>query len=894
MLYGRAAECDAIDALLEGARHGRSGSLVLRGEAGIGKTTLLQYAADHAGDCRVLRARGAQAESAMPFAGLHALMHPVRSQLPSLSGPQRRALGIALGIEEGEVPNAFLVAAAVVELLSTLAEDRAVVCLVDDAQWLDPPSLEALTFAHRRTGGDRMAMLFTLRVEMPESSSHGARLLADLPQLSVGPIDSAAADRLLGERPELDQSARADVKATARGNPLALLALSTDGRGLTITEHLEAEYLSRAAELSPAVRHLLLLAAADDTGDLAVLLAAAGQQGVTEAHLSAAEERGLLSVSANSVEFTHPLVRSAVYQNATSGARRGAHLALATALDRIDPIRATWHRASGAVPPNETVAAELAELGGTAARRSAVDVAARAFARAAELTVDERRRRSWWLDAAEACWASGQVKHAKDMLARADEAPCSDDEPGRIEQLRGRLEAATGSAQLGHQILLEGAERIIAADPERAAAMLFEAVRAASIGGDLDRVRRAGEVAAGLLGTADHPPYAAFAAGVADLLTDRAVGTGASLDSAIRAASTDDPQLLSMAATASAFTGDFARTQALASRAVTRCRQTGALAVLAHALEPLVITQLDTAPRQAEASADEGLRAARETHQIPSAAIHLASLATVAALRGDRQTTESLTEEVLGLDRAHGLAYPAAMALAARGLLELGLGRPAEAMVHYQSLSTARHHRAVELAATDFALLAALWSGHEEQARDRFTAIVAGTWLREADADWAAAAVDRWTAMLAPEPEATTMFERSLARQERSPRLLPYALTHLLFGEHLRRIRRRSAARPHLRRALETFERLDASPWAARARGELRATGESVRRCDDTAARLTPQELQVAQLVATGASTKTVAAQLYLSPRTVDSHLRQIFAKLGISSRSEIRGLDLG
>jgi DNA-binding CsgD family transcriptional regulator len=309
-------------------------------------------------------------------------------------------------------------------------------------------------------------------------------------------------------------------------------------------------------------------------------------------------------------------------------------------------------------------------------------------------------------------------------------------------------------------------------------------------------------------------------------------------------------------------------------------------------LEPLVVTQIDAAPRQAEANAEEGLRAARETNQPASAAIHLAWMATVSALRGDRPATEDLTNEVFALDRVHGLAYPAALAVRALGLLELGLGRPAEALLHYDSIAMNRVHRAAQLVAVDLAMLAAVWSGHHDRARTQLETVSAWPWLREADATWAAPTLDRWRAMVSADAEATRLYERSLAGQADSPHSFLAGLTHLLLGEHLRRSRQRSAARPHLRTAMETFERLDAVPWATRARTELRASGETVRRHDNSI-RLTPQELQVAQLVATGASTKTVAAQLYLSPRTVDSHLRQIFSKLGISSRAALRDVDL-
>lgn len=840
MLYGRSAECGLIDNVFDGARRGRAGALVLRGEAGIGKSALLQYAAEQAGDARVLDIRGVQAESGLPFAGLHALLYPVRYHMSSLSLPQRRALNAALGLELAEAPSRFLVAAAVVELLAMLAEECPLVCLVDDAQWVDPQSLGTLTFAQRRLRADRAAMLFALRIELTGNTGYAHRLLADLPQLALGPLDGAAADQLINERKGLSPSARAAVRVAARGNPLALVALAVDGQSEIpgqpppLTEHLEASYLRRAMGMSHRVRDLLLLAAVGDAGDLAILMQAARRHRVTEQDLAAAEARGLLTVAAGKVEFTHPLVRSAVYHNATSTRRREAHLALAAALNDINPARAIWHRAAAAVAPAEEVATELLGLGATAARQGDTDLAARAYARAAELTADSSGRVSLLLDAAEASWECGRPEQAAELVASARETAQSRDHLASIDHLRGLLEASTGSALHGCDILLAGAERILDVAPIRAAAMVFDAMRVASVAGDMQRVAHAGQTAGRLIPSESHPASAFFAAGIAALLTGSGAGAVAELEEGLRAIRvTDDAEQLCMAATAAAFTGDFTRTHLLASQAVSRCRETGALGHLAWALEVLVVTQLETAPRQAEASADEGLRAARETNQVASEAIHLATLATVAAMRGDRPTTEKLAGQVFELDRAHGLAFPAARATAALGLLELGLGRPAEALVHCEALATTHGHRAIQLAAADVAMLAAVWSGEDEKAHELMATVGSWRWVREADAEWAEATLNRWQALVAPDAEAGTFYERSLTHQTRSPRSFPQALTHLLYGEHLRRIRQRSAARPQLRMAIEIFERLDAVPWAARARTQLRATGETVRRYQD-------------------------------------------------------------
>ena len=432
-----------------------------------------------------------------------------------------------------------------------------------------------------------------------------------------------------GTRSEgLSPSARAAVRVAARGNPLALVAWAVDGQSEIpgqpppLTEHLEASYLRRAMGMSHRVRDLLLLAAVDDAGDLAVLMQAARRRRVTERDLAAAEERGLLTVAAGNVEFTHPLVRSAVYHNATSTGRREAHLALAAALNDINPARAIWHRAAAAVAPAEDVATELLGLGATAARQGDTDLAARAYARAAELTADPSGRVSLLVDAAEASWECGRPERAAELVvATAREAAQSRDHLTSIDHVRGLLEASTGSALHGCDILLAGAERILDVAPTRAAAMVFDAMRVASVAGDMQRVAHAGQTAGRLMSSESHSAAAFFAAGIAALLTGPGAGAVAELKEGLRSIRvTDDAEQLCMAATAAAFTGDFTRTHLLASQAVTRCRETGALGHLAWALEILVVTQLEAAPRQAEASADEGLRAARETNQVASEA----------------------------------------------------------------------------------------------------------------------------------------------------------------------------------------------------------------------------------------------------------------------------------
>jgi tetratricopeptide (TPR) repeat protein len=523
-----------------------------------------------------------------------------------------------------------------------------------------------------------------------------------------------------------------------------------------------------------------------------------------------------------------------VHDGATSAERRAAHGALATALADVDPASSTWHRASAVLPPDEGLAARLADLAGGAVRRADPGLAAVAFRRAADFTGDPRARLCWLLAAGQAAWDAGRVTEARSLVAAAGAAATADEDVARVQELRGRLEALTGSAARGFETLLPAAESVLAAAPDRAARMLYTALQAASVAGDMRRVEQAGRVAGRLAGGADPEPVAVVAAALADLVTKQRVRDGIALAEATRAlARTDDLDGLTTAAVAAVFSGDYPLGEELASRAVARCRDVGAVGTLARALEPLVVARLSRAPRQAEADADEGLCAARETDQVASAATHLGSMAVVAALRGDRQRTEQLAGEALGLDRLHGVAYPAAMVQAALGLLELGLGRPTEALAHLEPLHEHEGHPAVRLLAADFTVLAAVWSGRPELAHAVLTTVGSWPWVREtASRAWAETTLNRWRGLLGDGAEATACFERAVAGEAATGQPLGLAVTHLLLGEHLRRSRQRAAARPHLRAALELFERLD----ACRGRpGRAPSSEPPVRACEVTA-----------------------------------------------------------
>ncbi|HEY6745437.1 MAG TPA: AAA family ATPase [Mycobacteriales bacterium] len=898
MLHGRDPERAAIDGLLDGARRAAGGALVLRGEPGMGKTALLGYAAEHAAGMRVLRAQGVQAETQLSFAGLHATLRPVLSDMPPLPPPQAGALAGALGLAEARGQNRFLVAAGVLGLLGELAERQPVLCLVDDAHWLDGPSLDALLFAARRIEADPIAMVFTART--------GEAELTGLPELTLGPIDPAAARALLLERAgaALGEAARCRVMAVAAGNPLALVELAAelatepatpgaDLGHLPLSARLERAFLQRVRDLPTEVQRLLLLAAADDSGDLGTVLAAAAALRIDPAALAAAERARLLRVDRGRVEFTHPLVRSAVYVTAAFADRQGAHRALAGVLSgEQEATRRAWHRAAAAVAPDENVAAELERAGTDARERAGHAVAAAALERAAALTGDPGRRARLLLDAAVDAWESGRADTASALVEQARHCATEPLVHARVDHLRGRFEARRGTVLDGYEILVAGADRIADVDPRLAAEMLVDALQAASYGGHFARIQAAGRRAERVLGPDGEPPAAAFVAGVGALLggdPDRAVPLLRAVVS--RAAETEDPVALAWAGTAAAYLGDGAAAHGLATRAAARCRTTGALGTLAYALEVVALSELLPSPAAAETHATEGLQLARETDQPGSAAVHLSLLAYVAAIRGDEEATVRHADEIAALAAKHGLGFPESRAATALTTLDLALGRPDRALDRLEALA-ATGHRAVALSSTPELVEAAVRVGRPERGRAAMD-LFAG-WATSSASPWSTAMLARCRALLSAGDIAAAHFEDALASHALGGASLDSARTQLLYGEFLRRERRRIEARPHLREALETFERLGATPWAERARAELRASGETARRrASGPAHALTPQERQIALFVASGATNKEIAAQLYVSPRTVDHHLRNVFSKLGITSRAQLRGQDL-
>jgi DNA-binding CsgD family transcriptional regulator len=907
MLYGRRAEREALDRLLADARRSRSGVLVVRGEAGVGKTALLDHAGTRADGMLVLRASGVESEAELPFAVLHQLLRPVLQLAGRLPEPQAAALRGALGLGPPGGDDRFLVSVAALGLLAEAAELQPVLCLVDDAQWLDRSSAEALRFAARRLEADPVALLLAARDgDLREFPAPG------LPELHLQGLDPEPAAALLaGAGTVLPAEVVGRLVERTGGNPLALLELPASldpdqlaGRApledvLPLTARLEQTFGERVRRLSAPARTLLLVAAAEATGDPAVVLRATARLGVEAEALDEAEAAGLVQTGDGRLAFRHPLVRSAAYRTATFAARQAAHRALAEVLTGEDSAdRRAWHRAAATVGPDEDAADELERSAERARRRGGPAAAAVALERAAELSGDGRERGRRLAAAATAAWLAGQADRAAALLDRAEPIASDQRSQAEVAHLRGSIEASRGIAMHASAMLSAGSELAAPLDPSQALQMLLEASEVASYAGDVTPTAELGRRAAAI------PVDDKAGQFLSDLLQgmgrvaegDAAAG-GSLLRRAIAlAGSLDDPRRLLWAGVAASFVGESDDGYALYARAVARARQEGAVGLLPRALEYLAVVEVAAGRYDAaSASATEGLRLARDTGNDTSACRHLATLAHIAAVRGEEDACQAYAREALDRAGARGLGLPAMLASFALGMLELGLGRPAEALGWFQRLLAAGPGAGSPFFAVYTVpdlVEAAVRGGQAEAAAAPLAAFEQLVTL--AGTPDLLAQLARCRGLLGSDEGAAAHFEEALRRHQGQERPFDLARTELLYGEALRRARRRGEARSHLRSALATFERIGAAPWAERAGAELRATGETARKRDpSTLTQLTPQELQIVRLVGEGGTNREIGAQLFLSRRTVDYHLRNVFAKLGVSSRTELIRLQL-
>jgi DNA-binding CsgD family transcriptional regulator len=905
VLHGRTAERSLIAGLLDGARASHSGVLVIRGSPGIGKSALLHEAADVAPDVRILTARGSESEMELAFAGLHQLLRPVLDRVDRLPPHHGSALRRALGFEAGAGDDRFLVAVAVLGLLAEAADESPLLCLIDDAQWLDESSAATLLFVARRLEAERVVVLFAARDDDdPGFSAVG------LPELRLAGLDARAAAGLLDERvgDEVVGEVRDWLVGQTAGNPLALLeipaGLSADqlvGRAPLpavppLSEGLERLFADRAGGLPRPTRTALLVSAAEETAPLATVLRAAAALGADAAALDPAEQAGLVRVRGGHLTFRHPLVRSAVYQAATTSERRAAHHALACVLgDEGDADRHAWHLAAAAPGPDESVVRELDAVAERARARGGFAAAAAALERAAELTVDRGARGRRLISAADNAWSAGRLGHVARLLATAH--PLATDPVLRADlgQLRAWFELSTGSAPAAVRILLDAVEDAAPVDARRARRMLAACAEAAWLLGEEEAGREIRRLA-GTIGpvTCDVDGHIGdLVAGFLRLLDgDLRPGLDLLAETIARAERLDEPMVLISAGHHAFYVGDDAAAYRINARIVARARATGDVANVLFALPRLVQAELVLGRwTAAAAGAAESVRLARETGQLALAAPPLTWLALLAALRGDDESAEAhLAEAERFAPQELGIFATSVRDVGAwvRAAQKMADGRPASAAMHLEHLE---HPVIADLAMLD-RIEAASLAGRELEAR---------RWLDRVDAlaghpgrEWANARAAHCHGLLATGTDAPARFKEALDHHRLSGRPFERARTELAYGKLLRRIRRRADARAHLTAALDAFEALAAAPWAERAQAELRACGQSARRRDPSATRqLTPQEVQVARFVARGLPTRQVAEQLFLSPRTIDYHLRNVFAKLGISSRAELAGVPL-
>ncbi|HEU5265865.1 MAG TPA: AAA family ATPase [Jatrophihabitans sp.] len=909
VLRGREREQARIAALLDEARGGRGGALVVRGEPGVGKSSLLRDAVDHADGSQSLLTRGIESESPLAFAALQRLLRPLMRFADRLPTPQATALRAAFGEQVGG-GDRFLIFLGALNLLAEAAEQAPVLCVIDDAHWLDDASSAALLFVARRLGSERVALLFAAREgDVRRFDSE------DLPALVLPGLDSDAATAVLADQAgtAVPSPVRDQLLAQTGGNPLALVelpkALSAEQLSgadalppqLPLTEELQRVFLDRSRHLSRAAQTLLLVAAADDSSELAVIRAAfsvldTDAAAAGESALEEAERSGLVHVSGARVEMRHPLVRSALYQAATSRQRRQTHAALAAALVDIDADRRAWHLAAATDAPDAAVVAELDQAAERAQRRGGYEAASAALERAAELTVDEQARARRLLAAAFNAWLAGQLPRAR-LLADAGRR-LADDPVLRsdLDRLRGRIEFNIGLVPTAIRLWTRAARDVAEADPARAREVGMFATAASTFMPPQDRT----DLDPAELGRgAAHPTareqcFAALLVGFHQLLHDDLRAAAASLRTALRLGrGLDETDLLTNLGIAAFHVGDDDGFRDAFARLLARSRESGALGLVLFALPRLALGEL-TAGRWANATANaaEALQLARDAGQHALTAMPLAELALHAALRGEDGYAGLLADlDIVMRDPRTGILGELVQDARrwAQGVHDLLSGQPGAAVQHLAQMT--------QPALTRFAAYDRLDAAVRAERAD-----LAAAWLVElaefadaADSPRARAVVAYGRALLADAGTSDSRFNESLSEQAAAGRPFETARTQLAYGEFLRRARRRVDARDQLRAALAGFEELGATPWAERARAELRASGESARKRDDsTTTELTAQERQVARQVAQGLSNREVAAQLFLSPRTIDFHLRNVFAKAGITSRGELVQLDLG
>ena len=896
-LTDRISERGALDRLVQAVRAGESRALLVRGDPGVGKTVLLDYLAGQAAGagCRVARAAGVQWEMELAFAGLHQLCRPMLGHAGRLPVPQHDTLRTAFGIAAGPPPDRFLVGLAVLSLLSEVAGERPLICLIDDEQWLDRASAQALGFAARRLGADPVGMVFAARGPDPG--------LAGLPELKVGGLGDEDARALLEEAlpGPLDVRVRDLIVAETRGNPLALLELP---RGLSPTElaggfglpdagplpgRIENSFARQLDALPGQTRRLVQLAAADPSGDRSLVGRAAGRLAIPADAADPAVQAGLVEFG-DWVRFRHPLARSAAYRSASLSDRQQMHAALAEVTDPIaDPDRRAWHRAQAATGPDEEVAAELERSAGRAQARGGLAAAAAFLERAAVLTADPARHANRVLAAAQASLQAGMFGEALESLATAEAGPLDEFASARVDLLRGLIAFASSLGSDAPSLLLRAAKRLEPLNMDLARETYLNAWRAASLAGrlagagDMLEVSRA---ARSLPPPADPPrPIDLILDGLARLVTDGPAAAAPALRQAVTvfaigAVSREGLWAGWMAATV-LWDADAAR--AIIARQIQLGRAVGALEELPVDLIALAYDDAwrgdfaAAASLIAEVDAIAGATGSRIAPYVPM---------FLAALRGNQAELTPLLAAAIAAAEAEGQGVAATNAHWSAAILHNGLGRYADALA---AACKARDdsHLFVSMWAAPELVEAAVRTGHTEVAADALEQLASRT--QAGRTDFGLGLEARCRALVSQGQAAEGRFREAIERLGRARMRTELARAHLLYGEWLRRENRRVDARAQLRTAHEMLDAMGMAAFAERARRELMATGEAVRRRTvEAPSTLTAQEALIARLARDGRTNPEIGAQLFLSARTVESHLRKIYTKLGIGSRREL------
>lgn len=899
MLVGRERERASIRGLIAAARVGQSAVLVLTGEAGIGKTTLLEDSAAAASGLRVLRAAGSESESEVTFGALLAVLRPALEHLDRIPAPQAQALGSALALRPGTHEDRFAVGAATLSLLSRFAEDHPLLVLLDDAHLLDLPSAHALTFAARRLTADPVVVLAGVR------DGHGGPFMdGSLPQLhleGLSTADTAALVTSVGR--DLGDSAVARLRDLTGGNPLAVAELADDvdslepaafGMPVAVPASLARVFARRVDRLPAPTRRALVVVAAGG-GDLPLVARACRLLGHDVGVLGAAEDVGLLVVAGDDVGFRHPLMRAAVYSDAAPRLRRAAHRALAAALPEGDADRRAWHLGEAAFGPDEATARGLADVGIRADRRGAYAVAAHAFDRSARLSPHAEDRLGRLVAGAESAWRAGLAGRAVSLLDEASDLGPGPGVRARIAGLQGTVAARTGSVETARDVLM-AAGTDPATDPDAATMLLAEAILSCFFLGDIATVGRATaliDAMAPRIATVRARLVGGMAGGVADVLTGRAGperirGALAGVQGDLPV---EDAQVVPWLVIGPLFLRERGTGRDLVPTVVDGLRVRGVVTGLPYLLFHVARDQATTDRWDlAGLTYAEGIHLAREAGHDTDLAACLAGLAWLEARQGREAACRAHAEEAEVLSSARHIALFRCWSLFARGELELGSGHPERAVAKFERLEallTTLGLGDVDLSPAPDLVDALARVGRIDDARD-----AAARYYARAEAKgqpWALARAARALGVVCPDEDVDDQATRAMSHHARTLDSFESARTQLAYGARLRRARRRVDARPVLRAALSTFETLGAAPWADQAVGELRATGETVNRRGARALdELTPQELQVARLLAAGRTTREAAAALFLSPKTVEYHLRHVYVKLAIGSRREL------